>query len=177
MAASKHPLPGWAMLITGLMIGLFVAFLVYLNKQPPGEHTLSDAIDEVKQRSEQYQRDTHDGNKPSFDFYTILPEFEVPLPDFSLSDDGKTPRPTLEDNATYILQVASFKQRTEADSLKARLALEYGVQATIQSVTINDRDTWHRVRLGPFTDARAVDTLRNRLRRENLQPIVLKLKG
>lgn len=75
----------------------------------------------------------------------------------------------------YVLQAGSFKQIKEADGFKARLAL-LGLEASIQSVTINGTE-WHRVRLGPFTDLKALKQTRKRLGDHGLEAIVLQVQG
>ena len=63
----------------------------------------------------------------------------------------------------------------DADQMKARLAL-LGAVADIQSVTVND-ETWHRVRVGPLTGARAADQLRRQLQNNGIDVLVLKANG
>jgi cell division protein FtsN len=69
-------------------------------------------------------------------------------------------------------QVASFRTASDADALKARLAL-LGMVAKIQEVTVNDA-TWHRVRLGPYDSAREVNRLQITLRDNNIDSRVYK---
>ena len=40
----KKPLPGLIWMLAGLSIGLFIAFLVYLDKQPATEISFGDAV-------------------------------------------------------------------------------------------------------------------------------------
>lgn len=114
--------------------------------------------------------------KSRFTFYELLPSQEVLVPSQA---DGKTrpgaaPPPataaTQNPNApgavkaqpgsdTFIIQVASYKSETEAERQKAALAL-IGVESRIEKVTIDNRDTYFRVRVGPVKDeAKARDTL------------------
>lgn len=140
--------------------------------------------------------------KPRFDFYNILPEMEVVVPDEELV--GKPPvippkplSPQKEEPATkaaeaveektasapipaasgnsYLLQVASFRTVADAERLKARLAL-LGIQAQIQQVTVNGKDTYHRVRTGPYAGKESVTEARALLTRNGLESIAIKLK-
>lgn len=52
----------------------------------------------------------------------------------------------------YYVQAGSFPNQSDAENLKAKLAL-WGLEATIQTATIPDKGTYHRVRLGPFKGA------------------------
>jgi len=72
-------------------------------------------------------------------------------------------------------QAGSFRRQSEAESLKARLAL-LGIESSIQSVNVNN-DTWHRVRVGSFTSLRDINETRNRLRNNNINAILVKVKG
>ena len=80
-------------------------------------------------------------------------------------------------NATsYLLQVGSFRKYEEADRLKAKLAL-IGLEAEIQTVRVASDENWHRVRLGPFSDRRTLRETRERLRRNQLDALVMRNRG
>ena len=122
--------------------------------------------------------------KPKFEFYTLLPEMEVVVPDEDLAGAGSAPAESsatvtvpasaaVEDNAPgdtepalksghYILQVASFRSVKDADSLKAQLAL-LGFQPVVQTVAIDSDEKWHRVRIGPYADRASLEAARIRL--------------
>lgn len=189
----RGQLPGWAWMLGGLVIGLFVAFLVYLNNNTSSHQknlftdTLNKEVEQVKQAqrdgkstapasdSEQEQKDKE--QKPRFDFYTILPELEVTIPDQELAKvEEKEQQKPLDPEAEYILQAGSFRDAREADRLKAKLALQ-GIEAEIQTVQINQGDTWHRVRVGPMKDIATVNRTRRRLQQIGIPAIVVKSKG
>ena len=71
--------------------------------------------------------------------------------------------------------MGSFRKLADADRLKARLAL-LGHRATIQVVSIDGAETWHRVRVGPFRGRRAASKARRQLTDNELESLVLKLK-
>ena len=56
--------------------------------------------------------------------------------------------------------------------MKAQLAL-LGSMATVQTVTV-DSQTWHRVRIGPFTGARKADEMRRMLSDNQIDTLVMK---
>jgi len=183
--SSSAPLPGWVWMITGLVIGLFVAFLVHLKDNYPGL-----ALPKSSETEKRTTRDTRDVRKnknspippaprTQFDFYTILPEMEIAVPDTDISD-GKDKNTAFQHNSKFILQTGSFKKTSQADEMKASLAL-LGVQAKIQSVTINNDDggatTWHRVRLGPYDSFGEMNKIRTRLRNNKIDVMLLKLKS
>ena len=177
---------GWVWLLGGLAIGLFVAFLVYLNNNthPSRKEALSKAVEqtlkeprkeaEVKPPLPVATTETPAVKPaPKFDFYYILPELEVAVPDQELAK-ATEPNKTLAPNTDYILQAASFRSHDDADRLKAKLALQ-GVDANIQTVTINN-DSWHRVRIGPIRDVASLNRTRKRLQENGITAIVIKAK-
>ncbi len=118
--------------------------------------------------------------KPRFDFYTILPEMEVVVPDPEPEPVTKsTGRAGVSGakktvSASYMLQMGSFREFSDADHLKASLAL-VGLEAEIQRVNINGGDIYHRVRSGPYTREQ-VNSLRARLKANKINSLVIKLK-
>lgn len=112
--------------------------------------------------------------KNRFEFYTLLPEMEMQVGEeqFGAAPDAKAPKKN--DSGPYILQVGSFRQMEEADSLKARLAL-LGIESTIQTVVIRDQDIWYRVRVGPYDSLRAMGQMRSLLQRNDIDFMVLRL--
>ena len=73
----------------------------------------------------------------------------------------------------YVLQLGAFVRETEAESLKARLAL-VGMTARIQPVMV-DRQTYYRVRIGPTDDLAQLNADRARLQQHRFDSILLKL--
>lgn len=175
--------PGWVWMLAGLSIGLFVALLVYLkdHSQNGEADTARAPVVDKGQAARKQDRPTSaktpstpsaEDKKPRFDFYNLLPEMEVFIPPQTLETERE--RASTE-SITYYLQVGSFKNFADADRLRAQLALS-NIESHIQRVTINDTQTWHRVRVGPFQSARKMDITRNRLRAQSIDPIVLKVK-
>ena len=146
-------IPAWFWLLGGILIGLGIALLLMFKgylpelKQhfPAADDTTSDPahIDdgEVKEKKNQYS------------FFTVLPEMEVVVPEQELRSQAAPAvnKSTGTDQDSYILQVGSFRNASDAEQMKAQLAF-MGSIASVQVVTIDD-DTWHRVRIGPFKGA------------------------
>ncbi|NOX93141.1 MAG: SPOR domain-containing protein [Gammaproteobacteria bacterium] len=166
-------------MLGGLLIGLLVALLVYLRDdlRIASERTTQAPVVEKsqpapKQTTTSNKSGEQTDKKPRFDFYNLLPEMEVFIPPQELATERE--RKTAE-SITYYLQVGSFRRTEDADRMRAQLALN-NVESHIQRVTINDSQTWYRVRVGPFQSARKMDIVRNRLRTQSIDPIVLKVK-
>jgi len=174
----------WLWFISGLGAGLFAAFVVYLQLDGPrvvasGGPTPSVtpspvAAAEPAPAVPEPEPSEPPPPKPRFDFYTILPEMEVKVPDWPAPLAGTPETQELQPGA-YVLQVASFQRFEEADKVKARLALN-GITADIQRVVINGKDTWYRVRVGPLRDPQTVETMRARLQQAGMDYMLLKLK-
>ena len=167
----------------GLVIGLALAVFAFHRGYLPAPPT-APASGEVDGSPSAEPELLEDGGElisgapeSRYDFFTVLPEMEVVVPERELSgqaDTGieSTPAETAE---SYILQVGSFRNPADAEQMKARLAL-LGSVAAIQQVTVND-ETWHRVRLGPIAGARATDEIRRRLQDNGIEVLVLKVSG
>ncbi|GMR16274.1 MAG: SPOR domain-containing protein [Gammaproteobacteria bacterium] len=191
-AKSQHkeqkPMPGWVWMLAGLMIGLFVALLVYIKDNSSGKLNITETVSKVFQTKKQtdarrVKKDISTppaapskSSKPKFDFYTILPELEVAIPEQELIATDSGSSNSAKSIQKYMLQAGSFKQFEEADKLKARLALQ-GIEAHIQKVKINDTDTWHRVRIGPLNNIKALNQTRRRLRDLGIASIVVRNKS
>ncbi|MGH8582125.1 MAG: SPOR domain-containing protein [Gammaproteobacteria bacterium] len=170
---------GWLSFLTGLALGLFVAFLVYLHGRVPIPVPNGNAAGPRGERGPAPATP-----KPSFDFYTILPDTEVKVPDWEV--DPPAPPPKTEpitpgpapvtSKDRYLVQVGSFQRYESADRAKARLAL-LGVRAEIQRVVINGADTWYRVQLGPFDDLARLQATRKRLAENNINFVLVRMKA
>jgi len=206
----RSKLSPWAGVLGGLLIGLFVAFLVYIKMQAkPDPHVyLQESIQPpaaaAPQENTGVSKDPAETiptpPKPRFDFYTLLPEMEVVIPEEEISEGLKqatppvqktvpveaaqpaaaaattTTRPASPVPGTYYLQVGSFKNGAQAERFKAELALQ-GMQTSIQTVTINNKDTYHRVRVGPFRDLNALDKTRQALKKKGIDSTPIKVTG
>lgn len=192
----KHPnsIPGWAWMLAGLTIGLFVALLVYINDFTPAKNksavkdafssivnTTSNNVKQLKQQADNATTkpsDSATSSKPRFDFYTILPELEVTVPENELQATTKTDKTgtvTSKPGTPLILQAGSFRHYEAADKLKATLALQ-GISAKIQVITKSDGDKWHRVQIGPITDLKILNQTRHQLKKIGIATIVVKQK-
>jgi len=195
--SNKKPVPGYIWMFAGLAIGLFASFLMYLDKQPAEEVSFTDAVKhELKKAREQQKTEAEtatdsqpqntagdsENKKPRFEFYTILSELEVFVPEPEVESKNSTPQPSSNkaveasnpSNKKYLLQAGSFKSQQDAERLKASLAL-LGVQSSIQSVSIN-RDNWHRVRIGPFSNPTRLRETLSTLKQNNIHAMTMELK-
>ena len=159
-------------------MGLMVALLVYLNQPqvtPSKARPASNVSADPAPGAEEDKTAPNTADR-RFDFYTLLPELEVIVPQNQArpAAENRAREPVPVQTAAqgpYILQAGSFQRLEEADSLKASLAL-LGVEANIQTVTV-DRNTWHRVRVGPYDDLAKLKRVRGRLTRNRVDTVTL----
>jgi cell division protein FtsN len=173
-------LSGMAGFVCGLALGLAVALAVYIYdrrtearvaQQPSAPMTRDDAQDQAKPAPKSQE----EGEAQQFDFYEMLPKYEVVIPE----QDGKAGSPPsvvagpVEKPGAYILQAGSFRNHKDADRVKALIAMQ-GVESKIQKVTI-DKDTWHRVRVGPITNLQRLEDTRSKLRQAQIDALVIRV--
>lgn len=167
--------PGsWMSFLSGLGIGLVVALAVYLwSGSLPRPAELVDGL--VADVPDHYvdPEPARALPRPRFDFYKILPEMEVPVPDWEIPAPGDGDDAGLSPG-TYVLQVGSFKSFEDADRAKARLALR-GIAASIQRVVINGQDVWFRVHVGPYSDEAEIRAMRLKLIENDMDFILLRI--
>lgn len=172
----------WGAMFSGLAIGLFVALLVYLKAHQTDRPVSANTAPVVekgrpaeveKDKDKDKDKETTQAQTPSFDFYNLLPEMEVLIPEQEIAAERE--KTASDDSVIYYLQVGSFRQFEDADRLRAQLAL-MSLESHSQRVTIDGRQTWHRVRVGPFTSAREMGRVRVRLQDQSMNPIILKVK-
>lgn len=165
----------------GVVAGAFVVGLLWLKL---GSNLGDAPVPGVAQPRPAATPDKRDTPKPTFEFYTILPEMEVVIPDEELvapdapgneTGEQEANLPPLQENAAFILQMGSFRRFEDADRMKARLAL-IGIETEIQKVSINNRDTFHRVRSGPYRSQSRLNEIRKLARENNIATMVIKLK-
>ena len=151
MAQKKSTSP-WVWVFLLLILASFVAFVLFLDQK-----VAKTGINDNKQ-----QESSSSENKPTIDFYSVLPKRKVDIP-IDEEDREAIENPSINKEAVdkSILQVGSFNSSGEADSLKAELAF-LGLQATIKSAVV-DNKTWHRVQLGPFPSESKLSRAKNLL--------------
>lgn len=111
--------------------------------------------------------------KSRFDFYELLPNFEVVIPEEDPEVAADVEPTAVVVPGTYVLQAGSFSAYEDADRRRAQLALQ-GIESFIQRVSIDDK-TFHRVRIGPTNDLNELNMLRSRLRAAKIDVLRIRL--
>ena len=196
----QRSLPAWVWLGIGVLLGLTVSAVMLIKDWVPMLHrkNLPQPNPEATAPKEAEQAVADEaGKKPaapkkSYDFYQVLPEMEVVIPDAELSakaraeqqrqqqamaqsQSGTQPPPPVapaETSMHYFLQAGSYPDGKGADEAKAKLAL-LGFTARVQPITINGK-TWNRVRVGPYASASELETAKKSLAESGVNAIALK---
>ncbi len=178
VTSSNKGLPVWFWLFSGVAIGLFIAFLIYLSSlkfsgqssdaaAQKGEPELTRHIQEQAERMREGQETL---KKPTFEFYEKLPEMTVdsPRPVKKTSIQTTTTK-------SYLLQAGSFPSFKDADSLKAQLIMQ-GLDVQIQTVKDQQGKSWHRVQVGPYSTQNSLNKAQDVLAKNNIPSILLEAK-
>lgn len=221
-------MPGWGWAIIGILAGAVLMAVVLKGSFLPLQRTNGPAPN--PQATAQKASDpgvaesapeSDKPKKPTYDFYSVLSEKEVRIPDAEISAQAQaeakarqqaaaqqqaqqkaaaaqqastTPPPPANLPAVktetvaavpaaappapasgsggYLLQVGAFPSAGDAESLKAKLALQ-GFVANVQTVKVGGQN-YNRVRLGPFKSATELESTKQRLQQAGINAIALK---
>lgn len=178
---TKDEYPGWLWMIFGLAIGLSVAFAVYVKDRKPD---LTVAVVQPEPASLQSALDHNDENagteteepespKSRFDFYTMLPAFEMIITDDEPDVDEDVEPQAIDEPGVYLLQAGSFSTHSDANRRRAELAL-HGIESRVQRARVNNRD-YYRVYVGPIDDLDELNVTRSRLRAAKIDVMRIRL--
>ena len=182
---SRPAVPAWIWLGVGVLLGLIVA-VVFLGsdwapmlRKKSGPQPNPEAV--APRESDPPLVEARDKPRKNYDFYSVLPEMEVVIPDAEISAKARaeaaqpapsSTTPAVSATARYLLQAGSYPSAQAADEVKAKLAI-LGFVAQITPVTINGK-TWNRVRLGPYASASDLESAKAALADNGFNAIALK---
>lgn len=229
-------MPGWGWAVIGILIGALLMFAMRGHlpmtpragdgPQPNAQATAqrgSDAGAAANESTSATDNGTPAPKKPQYDFYSVLSEKEVRIPDAVISAQAKAEQqqkqqaaqqaaqaaaqqqaqqqaaaakqaaapaavsepvtaapesavkaqaPVASSGGGYLLQVGAFPSPADAETLKAKLAMQ-GFVANVAPVNVNGQ-TYNRVRLGPFHSATELESAKQRLASAGINAIALK---
>lgn len=177
----KGAMPGWVWMVFGLSIGLAVAAFIYISRPTAAlQSTLTEAsvvpppVPNGKGKgSERVPLPPEE--KERFTFYQDLKKQQVFVPQDERPAPVTPPPKASSPSAAaplYLVQVASFRVADDAEREKAKLAL-LGLETRVEKITVDDRETYFRVRTGPMTEGRVQNTM-TRLKENGMQGMVVK---
>jgi cell division protein FtsN len=163
----------WRDIGIGLALGLAVALIIYVR-----DHRRTDAPEPVPQprvATPAADAGGTDGEEPppQYDFYDMLPKFEVVVPEKERDVRRDLPSARVERPGVYVLQAGSYRNQADAERVRTQLGKQ-GITATVQRVAV-DTDVWHRVRVGPIRDLNQVNRMRESLRAADIDALVIRV--
>ncbi len=168
----------WALVV--LLITLFVFFLLFLRDSTKNTDKVEKPLAKMasSKKASKAAAPKHQNKKPQephFDFYTILPETEIEVPDYEIDTRKREEKFGKAKARQYIVQAGSFRQYSEADKLRAQLAL-IGVESRVEKAQVG-AVIWNRVKMGPFKRSSSVTLIKKRLKDHGIDAIVTEIKG
>lgn len=171
----------------GLAIAAAVAFWI-LRSGSPYQASAAASASREPARDAGARGNKSESGKPRFDFYKILPGAEEPkvqprpaepATDRLTVDRTRTPEDAAKPAAAapggdrFWLQAGSFVNATEAENLKARLALA-GWEANVQEAEVPDKGLRYRVRLGPYANTDELNRVKGELVQRGFEVAVIR---
>mgnify|MGYP000636146523 CR=1 FL=1 len=164
----------WKWLLVFLLIAVFILFLMFLGNSAPDDK--NQPISVTKKTPSKPKHQNKKPQEPRFDFYTILPETEIIVPDYEINTRSREEQLVGKSKATkYLMQAGSFRDFAEADKLRARLAL-MGIESRVEKAKVG-KAIWNRVKMGPYSQSSSVSTIKKRLRSNGIDVIVTEIKS
>jgi cell division protein FtsN len=177
-SAGSRGMPGWIWGLMGLSIGLFAAAWVWIDRPAKTSPLVASAPPEA--RPEPPKAIPLPPKQPSkYAFYEMLPSYEVVIPREDAANSAKAGKPTTPEIAEpgqYLIQVGAYKTRDEAERSRANLAL-LGVESKIEQITIDQSETWFRVRIGPQPSLAKAQEILQRLDENGVKGMLVKVKA
>lgn len=168
-------------MVSGLAIGLFVAFLFQLE---PGRESVQRDRSPPPPVPKAVSKPATE--QPRYDFYTLLPESEVIVPQSSVPEAPPASTPSEpskpetavqgEPTTRFFLQAGSFRQRAEADRVRAQILL-LGLDVNLENAQLDTGETWYRVQVGPFSDRSSLDQAQSTLSGNGFDNLLLQRRN
>ena len=164
----------WKWLLIVAITISFVVFLVYLKTMPIKPINIKQSSQPIENKvAADHEKNPEiklEPKGPQFDFYTILPDKEVVVPEYEIKTRVREERVGKAKEAHYMMQAGSFKTAKEADNLRIKLA-SMGIESKVQKGKVGSVN-WYRVKLGPFAQADSISAIRSRLRQNNVDVVI-----
>ena len=164
----------------GLAAGVILTAGVFIYKSDAHKAVEPDSPrPEPQQRASSPSSDSDAGSASSeggerYDFYEMLPNFEVVVPEKDRDVKRDIPGAArIERPGVYVLQAGSYRNQADAERVSAQLKLQ-GIDAKVQRVAV-DNDVWHRVRVGPISDLAELNKVRKQLQAADVDGLVIRV--
>ncbi len=178
----------WRWLVVIALIVAFVVFLNMIRKMVPElvsgkpEAETPQLVEKLKQELPVKPQVVAEPEKPAeppapaepeeprYDFYTILPQAEVVVPDYEIKTRVREQLVGKTKATKYVMQAGSFREASEAERHKAKLAL-LGIESRVEKAKVGNV-IWHRVKVGPYDSPASVSTIKELLQKNGIGVIV-----
>jgi cell division protein FtsN len=159
----------------GILVGLVLASAIFIYKSDAKKAALPETPRPEPQRTAKVATADAATTEASdrYDFYEMLPNFEVVVPEKDRDVKRDLPAAKIERPGVYVLQAGSYRNQADADRVRAQLALQ-GIDAKVQRVAV-DNDVWHRVRIGPIGDLADLNRVRKQLQAAEVDGLVIRV--
>ncbi|HVY81977.1 MAG TPA: SPOR domain-containing protein [Steroidobacteraceae bacterium] len=158
----------------GTLVGLVLASAVFIYKSDAKKAPLPEVPRPEPQRTATSDAtDVAAEGADRYDFYEMLPNFEVVVPEKDRDVKRDLPAAKIERPGVYVLQAGSYRNQADAERVRAQLALQ-GINAKVQRVAV-DNDVWHRVRIGPISDLGELNRVRKQLQAADVDGLVIRV--
>ena len=157
------------MLITGIAISAVVLVVYLITKKPKETPSTTVQPTPTVQKTEPEEPEV---KAVQFDFYTILPEKEIIVPDYEVKTRTLEEQKTGKDGKgkQYLIQAGSYKGLKEAEVMLNKLA-NMGIEAKIQKAKVGNT-VWYRIKLGPFAQISSVNSIHARLKQNGIDAVI-----
>jgi cell division protein FtsN len=162
----KKPLPGWLWFLSGVILTLFGQFLIHLAQVDTKTAATDTATAKTSPAKALEPAAKPEPKKPEYRFYDELKTREVNV-------SAKEVETREQEDYNYALQVGSFKDKKDAEQLRAEVIL-LGMDAAVESRRSEQGTMWHRVIVGPFTSRSKLQKARSILIDNDLPTMVIK---
>jgi cell division protein FtsN len=173
----------WREFGAGVLVGVVLAVVLFALAHRP-RHTAPDVPRPDPRRSALPSADAAEspigtgaggasGSGEHYDFYKMLPHFEVVVPEKERDVRRDVPTANIQRQGVYVLQAGSYRNEAEADRIAKQLSLE-GIGAKVQRVAV-DADVWYRVRIGPIDKLDELNRMRRKLQAADVDTIVIRV--
>ncbi len=176
---SNPKLARWQDFATGLGIGLVVALFAYgyarrsaLVAPPPV--AVADKPRPEPHKAPASAAPAADATAAQhYDFYSMLPNFEVVVPEKDRDVKRGLPAARIDRPGDYVLQAGSYRNDADAERVATQLNRQ-SIDAKVQRVAV-DNDVWYRVRIGPMKDLDQLNRLRRQLAAADVDALVIRV--
>jgi cell division protein FtsN len=165
----------WQDFAMGLVGGALIGAMTWAFTHQPQHAPLAPDAPKPEAHKPPPETGAEDGGSgpQHYDFYSMLPNFEVVVPEKDRDVRRDLPTAKIEKPGAYVLQAGSYRNEGDAERVTRQLTLQ-GIDAKVQRVAL-DSDVWFRVRVGPISDLAQLNKVRHQLQAADVDNLVIRV--